>query len=169
MSLAREWTAFAGAAFALMGGVIGGGAAAKVDDLFDWERERRVLLGSPEPADDPARRARLESAYRAGGIAFAAFGALLLACAALGIAPPLERARRDALPAGVVLTGCAVVVAAASLIRKRRSRGPRFLAGEPLAAEAPPPRGEALARFCSRALVILLAAFGIRLLRESLR
>lgn len=169
MSLAREWTAFAGAVFALMGGALAGGARRKADELLAWERERRSAVGAPEPAADPARRERLARAYRAGGLVFAAAGAVLLVCAATGRVPALERASRDALPSGAILTGCGLFLAANGLLRRGLSRAPRFLQGDPLAAEPSPAAGERVALFCARALVLILVAFGVRLLREGLR
>lgn len=170
MSAAREWTAFAGALFSLMGLSLAAAARRSADDALNWERQWRVAVGAPEPVrDEEPRRRRLVLAYRAGGAIFAAAGLVLLYLAATGRAPFAGRGSgRDALLGGIFFTACGVVLAVNAWLRRGR-RAPRFLEGELLADAAPLPPGERVAGACSRAMIALFLAFGLRLLREGLR
>jgi hypothetical protein len=168
MGLAREWTAFAGAVFALMGVALAAAARRHAGDALAWDRQWRDAAGAPrDPRDDKNRLAGLERGYRIGGLAFASAGAALLLAAASGIAFDVASADRAALPGGIFFTACGLFMAYNGL-QRRRSRSPRFLLGDPLAAEAKLDGGERVALFCARALIALFVAFGIRLLREGL-
>lgn len=170
MSLAREWTAFAGAVFALMGTQLAAAARRNAEDALSWERQWRETVGAPETAEDAsARRSGLVLAYRFGGLFFAGVGGGLLWAALTGHAPFAERgAGSDALFGGIFFTAAGALLGWNSWMRRGR-RGPRFLDGELLAQDAPLPSGERVALFCSRALIALFLAFGLRLLREGLR
>ena len=170
MSPAREWAAFAGAQFALMGVSLAAAARSKADEALSWERQWRAAVGAPEPANDAASRRRgLTLAYRAGGAAFALLGAVLLASAAAGRGPFVVRqSGREALFGGVFFTACGAVLAVNGWLR-RRPRGPRFLDGELLADGEPLPFGERVAAFCARATIVLFLAFGLRLLMSAAR
>jgi len=169
MNLAREWTAVAGALFALMGVSLAAAARRSAEDALSWERQWRAAVGAPEPVRDEApRRRRLVLAYRAGGVFFAGAGLVLLVLAATGRAPFAERgAGRDALFGGIFFTACGVVLAVNAWLRRKRA--PRFLDGELLGDEAPVPLGERVADFCGRGMIVLFLSFGVRLLREALR
>lgn len=170
MTPAREWAAFAGGQFALMGTALAAAARSKAEDALSWERQWRAAVGAPEPvADEAPRRRRLVLAYRLGGAFFAAFGAVLLVSAATGAGPFVARETgREALFGGIFFTACAAVLAVNGWLR-RRPRGPRFLDGELLADDAPLPLGERVAAVCSRATIVLFLAFGLRLLFEAAR
>ncbi|UPT74634.1 MAG: hypothetical protein M0D55_02580 [Elusimicrobiota bacterium] len=171
MSLAREWTAFAGGVFALMGTSLAAAARRNAEDALSWERQWREAVGAPPPApapDDAARRRGLVLAYRFGGLFFAGIGLGLLWTAASGRAPFAERGGGpDALIGGIFFTAAGAALAYGAWLKGTR-RGPRFLDGELLAQDAPLPLGERAARFCGRAMIVLFLAFGIRLLREGL-
>lgn len=173
MDLAREWAAFAGALFALMGTSLASAARRSAEDALSWERQWRVAVGSTEPAgDEEPRRRRLVLAYRAGGSVFAAAGLVLLVLAATGRAPFAGRgagrdAGRDALFGGVFFTACGLVLAVNAWLRRKRA--PRFLDGELLDPETPLPLGERVAAVCTRGMIVLFLAFGMRLLRVGLR
>lgn len=169
MDISRAWAAFAGAQFALMGISLAAAARVKAEDALSWDRQWRSAVRAPEPArDEPSRRRRLTVMYRAGGVFFAALGAVLLAAAATGRGPFVARETgREALLGGVVFTGCGAVLAVNGWLRRGR-RGPRFLDGELLANDAPLPLGERVAAFCARATIALFLAFGLFLLRRSL-
>lgn len=169
MNPAREWAAFAGALFALMGVSLAAAARRSAEDALSWERQWRVAVGAPEPAgDEEPRRRRLTLWYRLGGVFFAAAGLGLLIAAATGRAPFAGRgAGRDALFGGVFFTACGAVLAVNAWLRRKRA--PRFLDGVLLDPEAPLPFGERVAASCSRAMIVLFLAFGLRLLREGLR
>ena len=170
LSLAREWAAFAGALFSLMGVSLAAGARRSADDALNWERQWRVAVGASEPAgDQEPRRSRIVLAYRAGGLIFAAAGAVLLYLAATGRAPFAGRGSgRDALLGGVFFVACGLAMAL-NVWMRRRPRAPRFLEGELLADAAPLPLGERVAAACSYGMIALFLAFGVRLLREGLR
>lgn len=169
MNLAREWSAFAGALFALMGASLSGGARRSAEDALSWERQWRSAVGVPEPSEnEEPRRRRIELAYRFGGLFFIGVGIGLFIAAATGRGPLLTRGGgRDALVSGLFFVVCGSVIAFNSWVRRRRA--PRFLEGELLAEDAPLPLGERLAAICNRALVVLLLAFGVRLIKEGLR
>ncbi len=169
MDLSREWAAFAGALFALMGTSLAAAARRSAEDALSWERQWRVAVGSAEPAgDEEPRRRRLVLAYRAGGIFFAGAGLVLLVLAATGRAPFVARgAGREALFGGLFFTVCGVILAVNSWLRRKRA--PRFLDGELLDPETPLPLGERVAAFCTRGMIVLFLAFGVRLLRVGLR
>lgn len=170
MNLAREWAAFAGALFSLMGLGLAAGARRSAEDALSWERQWRVAVGAAEPAgDEGPRRRRLVLAYRLGGAFFLAAGAVLLVLAATGRAPFAARpGGREALFGGVFFTACGIVMSINAWLR-RRPRAPRFLEGELLADAAPLPPGERVAAACSRGMIALFLVFGLRLLREGLR
>lgn len=169
MSLAREWTAFTGILFSLMGISLAAGARRGAEDALSWERQWRAAVGVPEPErDDEPRRRRFTLAYRFGGCFFGGIGLGLLYAAATGAAPFAARGGgRDALFGGIFFTACGLVMAVNAWLHRRRA--PRFLEGELLAEEAPLPLGERVASSCSRAMILLFLAFGVRLLREGLR
>lgn len=169
MDLAREWAAFAGALFALMGTSLASAARRSAEDALSWERQWRVAVGSTEPAgDEEPRRRRLVLAYRAGGSVFAAAGLVLLVLAATGRAPFAGRgAGRDALFGGIFFTLCGLVLAVNAWLRRKRA--PRFLDGELLDPETPLPLGERVAAVCTHGMIVLFLAFGTRLLRVGLR
>jgi hypothetical protein len=170
VNLAREWTAFAGAVFALMGTQLAAAARRNAEDALAWDRQWREAVGAPPHAkDEGGLRRGLVLAYRFGGLFFAGIGLGLLWTALTGRAPFAARgAGSDALFGGIFFTAAGAVLGWNSWMRRGR-RGPRFLDGELLAQDAPLPAGERVADFCSRALVALFLAFGVRLLREGLR
>lgn len=169
MDLAREWAAFSGALFSLMGVSLAAAARRSAEDALSWERQWRVAVGSTEPAgDEEPRRRRLVLAYRAGGMFFAGAGLVLLVLAATGRAPFAGRgAGREALFGGVFFTVCGLVLAVNAWLRRKRA--PRFLDGELLGPETPLPLGERVAAVCTRGMIVLFLAFGMRLLRVGLR
>lgn len=170
MSVAREWTAFSGAVFTLMGVSLAAAARRSAEDALSWERQWRAAVGAPEPRrEDAPRRRRLELAYRFAGCFFAGIGLGLLGAASTGLTPFAVRGGgRDALFGGIFFTACGAVMAVNAWLRRGR-RAPRFLEGELLAEDAPLPLGERVAAACSRGMTVLFLAFGARLLRESLR
>lgn len=170
MNLAREWAAFAGALFALMGVALAADARGKAEDAVNWERQWRAAVGAPEPSRDEApRRRRLALAYRLGGAVFAAFGVVLLVSAATGRGPFVAReVGREALIGGIFFTACGAVLAVNGWLRRGR-RGPRFLEGVLLADDAPPSPGERIGTACARATIALFLGFGVRLLLEAAR
>ena len=167
MDLAREWTAFAGCLFVLMGTSLGAAARRNAEDALSWQRQWRDAVGAPEPKGGDPRRG-LIIAYRMGGLFFAGIGLGLLYSAAAGRAPLVPGGGRPALAGGLFFTACGLVLAFNAWLRAGR-RAPRFLEGELQDFEAPPPFGERVAAFCSRAMIALFLAFGVRLLREGLR
>lgn len=169
MDLSREWAAFAGALFALMGTSLAASARRSAEDALSWERQWRVAVGSSEPAgDEEPRRRRLVLAYRAGGVFFAGAGLVLLILAATGRAPFAGRgAGRDALFGGFFFTLCGLVLAVNAWLHRKRA--PRFLDGELLGPETPLPLGERVAAVCTHGMIVLFLAFGTRLLRVGLR
>ncbi len=169
MNLAREWSAFAGALFALMGASLVGGARRSAEDALSWERQWRSAMGVPEPSgDDESRRRSIALLYRFGGLFFIGIGIGLIISTAMGRGPyMMQGGGRDALYAGAFFTVCGAVLALNAWFRRRRA--PRFLEGELFAADAPLPVGERVAATCHRVMVVLLLAFGVRLLREGLR
>lgn len=169
MNLAREWTAFAGALFSLMGVSLAAAARKNADDALAWERQWRAAVGAPEdPRDDEPRRRRFALGYRLGGFLFGGIGLGLLYSAAAG-RPPAAAASsaREALFGGAFFTVCGAVLAVNAWLRRKRA--PRFLDGVLLDADAPLPFGERVAALCSRAMIVLFFFFGLRLLREGLR
>lgn len=169
MDIGREWAAFAGAQFTLMGISLAAAARGKAEDALSWERQWRAAVGAAEPAREEAPRLRrLTIVYRLGGAFFAAFGAVLLFSVATGRGPYVAReAGPEALIGGIFFTLCGAVLAVNGWLRRGR-RGPRFLDGELLADGAPPPAGERVAALCARATIALFLVFGIRLLRQAL-
>lgn len=169
MNIAREWTAFAGVLFSLMGISLAAGARRGAEDALSWERQWRAAVGAPEPArDDEPRRRRIALAYRIGGLFFAGAGLGLLYAAGTGQAPYLARGGgKDALFGGVFFTACGAVMAVNAWLHRRRA--PRFLEGELLAEDVPLPLGERVSQACSRGMIALFLVFGVRLLREGLR
>ncbi|MDD5304647.1 MAG: hypothetical protein PHS14_16250 [Elusimicrobia bacterium] len=170
MNVAREWAAFAGAQFALMGISLAAAARRNASDALAWERQWRVAVGAPEPGrDEEPRRRRLVLAYRFGGLFFAGVGLVLLLCAATGRAPFSAREPgREVLFGGIFFTACGAVLTVNAWLR-RGPRAPRFLEGELLADGAPLPLGERVAAACWRGMIALFLVFGLRLLREGLR
>lgn len=169
MNLSREWSAFAGALFALMGVSLFAGARRSAEDALTWERQWRAAVGAAKPdGDDESRRRGIELGYRFGGLFFMGIGIGLFISAAMGRGPYFTRGGgRDALFAGAFFTVCAAALAFNAWVRRRRA--PRFLEGELLSEGSPLPPGERVAAFCHRSMVILMLAFGVRLLREGLR
>lgn len=170
MELAREWAAFAGSLFALMGAALAFDARSKADDALSWERQWRAAVGAAAlPGDDAPRRRKLTLAYRAGGALFLALGAALLVSAATGRGPFVAReVGREPLLGGVFFTACGAVLAVNGWLRRGR-RGPRFLEGELLADDAPASLGERVSTACARATIVLFLAFGVRLLLRAAR
>jgi hypothetical protein len=166
MNLAREWTAFSGALFALMGTSLAAAARKNAGDALSWERQWRRAVGADEPADgDADKLGRLVLAYRFGGLFFAGVGLGLLWCAARG-ASFAARGGPDARLGGLFFTACGLALAFNAWSRRGR-RAPRFLEGVLLDEDAPPAPGERVAAFCSRAMIVLMLAFGVRLLAYS--
>jgi hypothetical protein len=170
MNVAREWAAFAGAMFALMGLSLAASARRSAGDALAWERQRRVALGAPEaPGDEEPRRRRLTLAHRAGGLFFAAAGVALLILAAAGRAPfPARASGREALFGGIFFTACGAALAVNAWLRRGR-RAPRFLEGELQPGGGSQPIGERVTAACSYGMIGLFLVFGLRLLREGLR
>lgn len=166
MNLAREWTAFAGALFTLMGVSLAAGAHRGAEDALSWQRQWRAAVGAPEPASDQEPRRRLTLAYRAGGAFFALIGLGLLLAAASGHFPFSRRdSGRETLFAGVFFTVCGAFMAGNNWLRGGR-RAPHFLDGELLDYAAPLPPGERVAAACSRGMISLFLIFGVRLLLQ---
>ena len=104
-----------------------------------------------------------------GGLIFTLIGLALIGCVATGRALFVARdGSREALVGGIFFTACGVLLALNS--RQRAGRhAPRFLDGELLADESPPPWGERVAAVCAHGMIALFLVFGLRLLREGLR
>ena len=170
MGIAREWTAFAGVLFSLMGVSLSAASRRNAEDALSWERQWRAAVGVPEPVrGEKPQRQWLELVYHMGGLFFIGIGIGLLYSAATGRAPFAVRSgARETLVGGIIFTACGVVMALNAWLRGGR-RGPRFLEGELLADEAPLPLGERVAAVCGHAITALFLAFGLRLLREGLR
>lgn len=170
MNLAREWSAFAGVLFSLMGVSLAAAARRNAEDALSWERQWREAVGASEPVhDEKPRRQRLELVYHMGGLFFIGIGIGLAYTAATGRAPFAVRGGgREVLLGGIFFTVCGVVLAINAWLRRGR-RAPRFLEGELLAQDAPLPLGERVASACSQGMIALFLAFGLRLLREGLR
>ena len=170
MGLAREWTAFAGILFSLMGVSLAAAAGRNAEDALSWERQWRAAVGAPEPVRDEKRRRQwLELVYWLGGLFFVGIGIGLIYAAATGRAPFAVRGGgREVLFGGLFFTACGAVMAVNAWLRRGR-RAPRFLDGELLGDEAPLPLGERVAAACGTAMTVLFFFFGLRLLRESLR
>lgn len=170
MDLAREWFAFAGALFSLMGFSLIGGARRSAEDALSWERQWRSAMGVPDSqeSDDEPRRRRIELFYRFGGLFFIGLGVGLFISLSMGRGLYIvEAGGRNALYTGAFFTVCGSVLALNAWLRRRRA--PRFLEGELLDEDAPLPLGERVAANCHRAMIVLLLVFGVRLLREGLR
>lgn len=169
MNLAREWTAFSGALFTLMGVSLAAAARKNAEDALSWQRQWRHAVGADEPAGgDEGKKRRLVLAYRFGGLFFAGVGLGLLWCAATGSEFAVRARGGDALIGGLFFTVCGAVMAAGAWSRRGR-RAPRFLDGVLLDADAPPPAGERVAAVCGHAMIALFLAFGLRLLRDAAR
>ena len=169
MDLAREWTAFAGALFSLMGVSLAAAAQRNADDALSWERQWRNAVGASDPVEDESSRRRfLVVVYRYGGLLFTGIGLGLLWNAAIGATFTERGGGRDALIGGVFFTVCGAVHAFNVWTRRGRS-APHFLEGELQAEDAPSPIGERIAAGCSYAMVALFLGFGLRLLRVGLR
>ena len=168
MNLAREWTAFAGALFALMGVSLAAAARRNAEDALAWQREWRHAMGIPEPReDDSPRRRFLVLAYRFGGLFFLGEGLGLLWSAAAQTFWAGRGGGRGALAGGAVFTLTGLVMAFNAW--RRRRRAPRFMEGRLIGDDEPVPTGERVAAACSSAMIALMLAFGVRLLREGLR
>ncbi len=169
MNLPREWTAFAGAVFALMGVSLAGAARKNAEDALSWERQWRQAVGVPEPGgrDEPKRR-RLELAYRFGGLFFAGIGLGLLWIAAQGRAISPRAGGDDALLGGLFFTACGLILGLNAWKRRGR-RAPRFLDGVLLPDDAPLPAAERVSTACRRGIIALFLAFGARLMLVGLR
>jgi hypothetical protein len=169
MNLAKEWTAFAGGLFLLMGISLAAAARRNAEDALSWHRQWSAAVGAPELAgNEDARRRRLFLAYRLGGALFAAIGLGLIVSGAAGHLPFAAReSRRDALFGGLFFTASGVIFSLNGWLRGGR-RAPRFLDGELLDYDAPPPLGERVAAACSRGMIGLSLAFGVRLLFQGL-
>jgi len=169
MNLGREWTAFAGGLFLLMGTSLAAAARRSAEDALSWSRQWHAAVGETDGARDEApRRRALVLAYRFGGVFFAGVGLGLLASAAAGFSPFAARESRAAtLAAGLFFTACGAVMSINVWLR--RARAPRFLDGELLDFDAPPPLGERVASACSRAMIALFLLFGLRLLTQVAR
>lgn len=171
MDLAREWTAFSGALFSLMGVSLAAAARRSAEDALSWQRQWRDAVGAPHPAreeEEPKRR-RLTLAYRCGGLFFAAAGlGLLVAAPSSRAAFGVHGGPRETLIGGVFFTVCGLVLVYGAWRRAGRGRAPRFLDGE-LLADGVRPLGERIAEACSRGMVALFLVFGARLLWRALR
>ncbi|PIR17551.1 MAG: hypothetical protein COV48_08530 [Elusimicrobia bacterium CG11_big_fil_rev_8_21_14_0_20_64_6] len=170
MNSAREWVAFGGAAFVLMGASLAAAARRNAEDALSWERQWRIAVGAPEPArDEGQRRNVIVLAYRFGGLFLAGVGVGLLYSVMAGQASFGERVGgRETMLGGVFFTLCGGVMGINAWLRLGR-RAPRFLEGELLDESAPPPLGERVATVCSHGMIALFLVFGLRLLREGLR
>ncbi len=167
MNLAREWTAFSGALFALMGVSLAAAARKNAEDALSWERQWRQAVGADEPSSgDAGKRRRRVLAYRFGGLFFAGVGLGLLWCAATGAAIAVRAGGPGARTGGLFFTACGLALAVGAWNRRGR-RAPRFLEGELQDADAPLPIGERVAAFCAHAMIALFLAFGVRLLAYS--
>lgn len=165
---AREWTVFAGALFSLMGLSLAGAARRNAEDALSWQREWRHAMQIPEPReDDKPRRRLLELAYRFGGLFFFGIGLGLLWTAARGSFLPSRNAGRDALVGGILFTFSGLFMAFNAW--RGRRRAPRFMEGRLIGDDEPVPAGERVSSVCSNAIIALMLAFGLRLLREGLR
>lgn len=168
MNLSREWTAFAGVLFSLMGVSLAAAARKNADDALAWERQWRVAVGAPETVrDEEPRRRTFTLYYRLGGLFFCGIGLGLLYFAATGRAPAAPSSGREALSSGAFFIACGALLAVNAWLRRKRA--PRFLDGILLDDDAPAPMGERVAAFCSRAMIVVFLVFGLRLLREGLR
>ena len=169
MGIAREWTAFAGILFALMGVSLSAASRRNAEDALSWERQWRAAVGVPEPVrGETPRRQWLELLYHMGGLFFIGIGIGLLYSAATGRAPFAVRSgARETLFGGAVFTLCGVAQLLKVWLRAGR-RGPRFLDGVLLDDQAPPPLGERVASACGHAMTALLLVYGLRLLHEGL-
>ena len=165
----REWTAFAGSLFLLMGVALAAAARRNAEDALSWDRQwRAAVADSGGVRDEEKWRRRLVLAYRGGGAFFAAAGLALLGAAAMDIAPIAARASgRGSLLAGLFFSACGAVLSVN--IWLRRGRAPRFLDGELQGFDAPPPLGDRVASACSRAMIAVFLLFGLRLLTQGPR
>lgn len=165
MNVAREWSVFAGGLFLLMGTSLAAAARRNAEDALSWHRQWSAATGQPEAVgDEEKRRARLIRVYRFGGLFFAGMGVGLLVSGVTGHGPFAERAvGREALFGGLFFTACGTLLGVNAWLRHGR-RGPRFLDGELLDFEAPPPLGERVADVSSKLMIALFLAFGLRLL-----
>lgn len=170
--LAREWAGVAGVGFALMGASLAGRAAAYARENLVWQRQWRQAVGLP-PAPGDAEEAevrRLALAYIAAGATFLVAGLSLLAAAfarpdALAVwQRPATFGRAGALAGGLLLSavGFAMAWSKASTLERR----PAVPLGVP---PERPSLGERISHGCGWALSFLLSAYGLRLLRESMR
>jgi hypothetical protein len=158
----REWTAFGGASLALMGATIAAGARRHAEDILAWPREWSRAVGAPDAGPGDARR--LVLGFRAGGALGVLLGLGFIAAAAGG--RPLTSSHfgpADARMLGASFTLLGACVAALNLYR-RSSRGPRFLAFDPLAAPSARPLDERFAGAAGWLLIVLWIWFGLRLL-----
>lgn len=165
MDFPREWTAFGGASLALMGAALAAGARRHAEDNLAWRREWRRAVGAPEAGPENCRR--LVLAFRFGGALGVALGLGAVAGAAAG--RPLSSYRPapgDARLLGALFAAIGAGVAALNLSR-RSSRGPRFLAFDPLSAPSARPFDERAAGAAGWALIVLWIWFGLRLLLEA--
>ena len=168
MNHAREWIAFAGALFSLMGLSLASAALRNAEDALAWQREWRHAMGIPETGEDESPRRRLlELAYRLAGLFFCGIGLGLLWSAATGTFLTLRSGGRDALIGGAVFTLSGVVMAFNAW--RSRPRAPRFMEGRLIGDDEPVPTGERVASACTSVIIALMLAFGVRLLREGLR
>lgn len=168
MSHAREWIAFAGALFSLMGLSLSAAARRNAEDALAWQREWRHAMGIPEPReDDGPRRRRIELAYRLAGLFFIGVGLGLFWSAGTGTFLALGGGGRDALVGGTLIAMGGVVMAFNAW--RSRPLAPRFMEGRLIGDDEPVPLGERVAAACTNAIIALMLAFGLRLLREGLR
>lgn len=170
MTLEREWTAFAGAVFALMGAALASGARRNAEDAVEWERQWRGAVSAAEPAKtDEQKVLGWMKAYRAGGAAFVLLGLRFASISAAGGSAFTARPSvLETAAAGLFFTAAGVFLAANGWHRRRAAKAPGFLAGDPLAASGPAPIGERAALLCARCLIALFVVFGLRLLRGAL-
>jgi hypothetical protein len=167
VNLAREWTAFGGASLALMGTALCAGARRHVEDALAWQRQRRQAVGAP--GEDSDGSPGLLLVYRAGGALVILLGAGLVAGAAAGRALSSTRfGPGDARALGACFTTLGLCFTALKLSRGA-ARGPRFLAADSFAAGSDRALGERIAGAAAWGLCALWAAFGLRLLTETLR
>jgi hypothetical protein len=163
----REWTAFGGASLTLMGAAIGAGARRHVEDNLAWRREWRRAVGAPDAG--PGETRRLVLGFRAGGALGVLVGLGFAASAAAG--RPLTSSHfgpGDARVLGACFTLLGAGLGAMGL-RRRASRGPRFLAADPLTASPARGLGERAAGAAGGLLCVLWIWFGLRLILESPR
>lgn len=151
MSPAREWTAFIGGSFALMGASLVVAAARRAQDAVAWENERRRLAGQePLPCEDSSFGRLQLKINRVSGAAVLLAGAAALGCAAAG----RVWGRTPTGAAGLGLGAVLILAGLFGAVARAMSRG----------ARPDVPKSERSAEVCSWSLRALWIAYGLRLL-----